>query len=111
MAYGTATELARILLLSSPSAAQTTALQRVLDAATIEIDSYLGRAEPFPPDAIPELVTQVAYERAAEHWKTEQSPFGIVATGGESPPAVAARNAWTRHARTLLPLKESWGIA
>jgi hypothetical protein len=53
----------------------------------------------------------VNLERAVDHWKAEQSPFGIVALGGESPPSYSGRNSWRRHANTLLPLKEAWGCA
>jgi len=109
VAYATVAELARILQLNAPSAAQLVALQRVLDAAATEIDKYLGLAEamPSPP---PALVVEVNLERAVEHWKTEQSPFGIVVLGPESLPTYSGRNPWSRHARTLLPLKESWGV-
>ena len=110
MAYADAAELARILQLGNPSAAQTTALQRVLDAAATEIDKYLGLADPMP-DPPPALVVEVNLERAAEHWKQEQSPFGFVVLGGEGLPAHASRDSWRRHAATLLPLKESWGVA
>lgn len=110
MAYAEPAELARILQLSNPSAAQSEALQRVLDAAAIEIDSYLGRLDPLP-DPTPALVVEVNLERAVEHWKQEQSPFGIVILGGESPPGYSGRNSWSRHAQALLPLKQSWGVA
>jgi hypothetical protein len=112
MAYAPADELARILTLTAPTAAQETALQRCLDSAAEEIDIYLG------PDVVgafadkpPALVVEVNLARAVEHWKQEQSPFGIVALGGDSPPSYAARNTWRRHAQTLLPLKASYGIA
>jgi hypothetical protein len=110
MAYAEVAELARILQIGTPSAAQSEALQRVLDAAATEIDSYLGRAEPMP-DPPPALVVEVNLERGAEHWKQEQSPFGFVILGGESPPGMASRDSFKRHAATLLPLKESWGVA
>lgn len=109
MAYADAVELARILNLNSPSPAQEAALERVLEAAATEIDRYLGLADPMP-EPPPALVVEVNLERAVEHWKQEQSPFGIVVLGGELPPGHAGQNAWRRHARTLLPLKESWGI-
>ena len=72
MAYGNVTELARILTLTSPTAAQTAALQRCLDAAAWEIDAYLDRTTPLTDTELP-VVTEVNYERAAEHWKQEQS--------------------------------------
>jgi hypothetical protein len=110
VAYASTAELARILQIQSPSPAQETALGRVLEAAALEIDKYLGLLEPLA-DPPPALVVEVNLERAVEHWKQEQSPFGIVVLGGELPPGHAGQNAWRRHARTLLPLKESWGVA
>jgi hypothetical protein len=109
VAYATTTELARVLQLSSPTPAQTVALQRCLDAAATEIDSYLAPDAPyFAP--YPALVVQVNLERAVEHWKQEQSPFGIVVLGGETAPGYTSRNSWRRHANTLLPLKTSFGV-
>lgn len=109
VAYADVTELARILQLSSPSAAQTVAMQRCLDAAAAEIDSYLAPAAPYYPP-YPPLVIQVNLERAVDHWKSEQSPFGIVAMGGEAPPSYTGRNSWRRHANALLSLKSSFGV-
>jgi hypothetical protein len=109
-AYATVDELARILQLGTPSAAQLEALQRVLDAAALEIDEYLARPAPFAAP-YPALVVEVNLERAVDHWKAEQSPFGIIALGGEAPPSYSGRNSWRRHASTLLPLKEAFGVA
>lgn len=111
MAYAPADELARVLQLSNPTAAQQTALQRCLDAAAEEIDSYLGAdvVAGFP-DPPPGLVIGVNLARAVEHWKQEQSPFGIIALGGDTPPSYSARRSWQRHALTLLPLKNTFGV-
>jgi hypothetical protein len=111
LAYAAVEELARILQLGPPvSAAQLEAAQRVLDAAATEIDAYLALdaplAEPYPP-----LVVEVNLERAVDHWKAEQSPFGIVALGGQDAPGYSGRNSWRRHANTLLPLKQKFGLA
>jgi len=107
MAYASADELARILQLGSPSAAQTTALERVLDAAATEIDAFLGLSVPLT-NPYPALVVEVNLERAVDHWKAEQSPFGIV-MGGDTV-SYSSRNSWRRHAYTLLPLKEGFGV-
>lgn len=109
VAYATTAELARVLQLTSPTAAQTVALQRCLDAAATEIDSYLAPDTPYTAP-YPALVVQVNLERAVEHWKQEQSPFGIVVLGGETAPGYTSRNSWRRHANTLLPLKTSFGV-
>src|SRR4029077_14634385 len=100
---GTVTELARILALTTPTAAQTAALQRCLDAAAWEIDAYLDRTTPLTAAELP-VVTEVNYERAAEHWKSEQSPFGIIVSG-DTAPSYSSLNRWKRHANTLLFLK------
>ena len=112
MAYGDVTELARLLRIGSPTAAQTTAMQRVLDAAAEEIDWELGYTAVSPaPDPPPPLVVEVNYERAVEHWQQGQSPFGIIGLGAETIPVVAARDSWYRHARKLAPLKAAYGVA
>jgi hypothetical protein len=108
--YATVDELARVLQLSSPSAAQTAALNRVLEAAASEIDLYLAPAAPYSAP-FPDLVVEVNLERAVDHWKAEQSPFGLIGLSGEGPSTFSARNTWKRHAITLLPLKESFGVA
>ena len=108
-AYATVDELARILQLTTPTAEQLVALERVLDAAATEINSYLGWDLPVAPP-FPALVVQVNLERAVEHWKQEQSPFGIIAMGGDTPPSYTSRNSWRRHANTLLPLKQEFGV-
>lgn len=110
MAYATADELARILQLAGPSAAQTVALDRCLESAASEIDSYLALTVPLTAP-YPDLVVSVNLDRAADIWKSEQSPYGIVNLGGETAPAYPSRSSWRRHASRLLPLKEAFGIA
>jgi phage gp36-like protein len=110
MSYATAAELARILQLQAPSAEQTVALQRVLDSATTEIDAFLGRTDGPFQTPYPALVVEVCLERAVDHWKAEQSPLGIVSLGGDAGSGFAARNTFRRHASTLLPLKEGFGV-
>ena len=110
MAYATDTELAGILKVNATS--NEDALNRVLDAAALEIDSEIGATMGFSddPQALA-LLAEVNLERAVEHWQQMRSPFGIVGLGGESIPLVTARDSWERHARKLAPLKESWGFA
>lgn len=116
MAYGDVTELARRLKISSPSAAQTVALQSALDAAAEEIDWELAGSVGFdPPPAVapyPALVVEVNYDRAVEHWQQGQTPFGIAVLGGEGIPILTARDGWYRHRLKLRPLKTAgYGIA
>jgi hypothetical protein len=107
--YVDVVELARVLQLQSATPAQATAMLRAINASSAEIDSYLAPDAPFFPP-YPALVVQVCLERAVYHWKAEQSPFGIVALGGEAPPGYTGRNSWRRHANALLPLKTSFGL-
>jgi hypothetical protein len=110
VAYATPTELARILKINTPSADQTTAMERVLTSAALEIDAELGRAGRFS-EPYPSLVVQVNLERAVEHWRQQESPFGLLGLGSEMGPSFASADSWKRHAQKLSPLKDSWGFA
>lgn len=110
MAYAPVDELARVLQITAPTAAQVTAMQRALDGASFEIDQYLAPDAPYA-DPVPALVVEVCVERSVEHWKQTQSPFGIVVLAGDAPPAYARRASWMPHANKLLPLKHSFGLA
>lgn len=110
MAYASEAELARILQIQAPTAAQTAALSRVLGAASEEIDAYLGRADPMP-DPPPAIVVSTCLDWASDFWKQEQSPYGIIVLGGESPLGYPGRDPFRRHKLKLLPLKEAFGIA
>lgn len=110
--YGSVTELAQILKVRASDRAA--ALRRVLESASIEIDSEIGTADitgtEVPYGAPPALVVEVCLERAVEHWKQEQQPWGIVGLG-DLAAAYTPRDTWDRHAHKLSPLKASWGIA
>ena len=91
MAYVAIAELQRVLQLPNPTAAQTDAMQRALDAAAEEIDWELGYSPDAPaPDPPPPLVVQVNLDRALELWKT--IPFGVVPSGPDIVPTFAARD-------------------
>lgn len=106
-AYATLTELKLILRITDTE--RDDDLQRVLDAAADEIDAELGLTEPYT-DA-PAIAAQVNLERAVEHWKQQQSPFGLIGLQGEGGAAFASSDSWNRHAQKLAPLKETWGFA
>ena len=128
MSYATVEELARVLPLRSVTPAQGTAMQRVLDTASAEINSEIGTSWPdvgsasFPvwdgsgnyigtPDALAAaLVFEVCLERAVEHWQQQESPFGVIGLG-DTVPTMSAKDTWDRHAYKLMPLKHTWGIA
>lgn len=107
--YATAAELAGILHVTAAS--NTTALERVLAAASAEIDAELGRGAPYSESDVPDLVTEVALERAVEHWQQMKTPFGILGLGADTTATYTARDSWDRHAHKLAPLKAAWGIA
>jgi len=105
--YGSESELALILHVNEAS--NTTALTRVLTSASAEIDAELGRESAFTD--VPALVTEVALERAVEHWQQMKSPFGVIGLGAEAGPTLTATDSWNRHANKLAPYKQSWGVA
>lgn len=120
MAYADADELARVLKLRSPTPAQQEALDRVLDVAAGEIDSEIGFT--LDDDGNQEtplsgwqlaLAAEVNLERAVEHWRQQESPFGVLGLGTEfgGGSERTARDSWERHAHKLAPLKQGWGIA
>lgn len=111
--YGSVIELFRILKIRTPSAEQTTAAERVLLAAAGEINSEVDLAS---TDSLSgwqiALATEVCLERAVEHWRQQEAPFGLIPLGGEMGGAErTARDSWERHAHKLAPLKGQWGLA
>lgn len=110
--YASVAELAQLLRVSATD--RHDALVRVLKAAADEIDSEIGTADinavATPYSNPPALVREVNIERAVEHWRQMQAPFGIVGLGDELS-VYTARDSWDRHAHKLAPLKASWGLA
>jgi len=110
--YASVSELAGILRVNASQ--RHASLLRVLESAAAEIDSEIGTADIFgatlPYAAPPALACEVNLERAVEHWKQVQSPFGIVGLGDDVA-MYSARDSWDRHAHKLQPLKGGWGIA
>lgn len=110
-AYATVTELARILKIRTPTAAQEVALTRVLSVAAGEINAEVDREADNPLSGWErDLAAEVNLERAVEHWQQMESPFGIIDLGAAGP-SFTARDSWERHAHKLAPLKETWGFA
>ncbi len=109
--YATVDELARLLKIPNPTAAQTAAMQRVLLMATGEIDAEVDRS--VDDDALAgwqlSLTAEVCLERAVELWRA--APFGIVGIESEFGPTHTARNSWERYAHMLAPIKTQWGVA
>jgi hypothetical protein len=112
MAYAESSELARILKIRSPDSDQTTALERVLDAATAEINAEIN----LDADSVldPEqtaIAEDVCLRRAAELWMLQEVPLGIAGIGSEMGATHLARNSWDKYAYDLAPLKGQWGLA
>lgn len=110
--YASATELAQLLRVQESQ--RHAALVRVLKAASDEIDHEVGTADitgaTTPYSNPPAVVREVCLERAVEHWKQMQAPFGIVGLGDDAA-TYTARDSWDRHAHKLAVLKGSWGLA
>ena len=108
--FATVSELARILKIRTPTAEQESALERVLIAASGEVNSEIDLADASTLSGWQlALAAQVTLERGAELWKLQEVQFGIV-MGSEFGATHMARNTWDKHAYTLAPLKEQWGI-
>lgn len=112
VAYATVSELARILKIRAPSDEQTDAMERVLLAAAGEINSEVDLASDEGLSSWQlALAAEVNLERAVEHWRAQESPFGLLAIGVDVPAERTAQNSWNRHAEKLAPLKSQWGFA
>jgi len=110
--YATVDELARILKIRAPSAEQEAAMTRVLLAAAGEIDSEIDLDDDSDLGGWQlALAQEVNLERAVEHWRQQESPFGLLGLGVESGVAFASKDSWGRHAEKLAPLKDQWGLA
>jgi hypothetical protein len=111
-AYIDTDELFRVLKLRSPTDAQIAAGQRVLDAAALEIDKELDLVTPYDEltNPAPQLVVEVNLERAVEHWRAEEAPFGVLGFDSTMP-TPTARDSFERHALKLAVLKGQWGVA
>jgi hypothetical protein len=110
--YASVSELAQLLRVSASD--RHNSLMRVLKAAADEIDSEVGTADingnVTPYSNPPAIAREVNLERAVEHWKQMQAPFGIVGLG-DAESVYTARDSWDRHAHKLALLKGQWGIA
>lgn len=111
-AYATVSELARILKIRTPTDEQTNAMERVLLSAAGEINAEIDLAA---DDGLAgwqlALAAEVNLERAVEHWRQQESPFGLVGLGPDIPAERTAQDSWNRHANKLAPLKGQWGLA
>ena len=107
MSYATVDELAAALRVPV-NAGNTDVLQRCLDAAAEEIDHCIDRIDPAPPDD--PLLNRVNVLRGVEWFKSNDAAFGVI--GFDDAGALQApRDGFARHAATLLPVRQQWGVA
>lgn len=108
VAYATVETLAAQLKVNAET--RRVDLQRVLDAAAREINTEIGyNLDTTADEKDLALVATVNLSRAADLWVIEGLPVGVIGLGGETP-FLTPRNSWERHANTLAPLKQSWGL-
>jgi hypothetical protein len=110
VAYAEATELARILAIRSPTAAQTAAMERKLDVATGEIDREID----LDADAVlsveaQALLEDVCLRRAAELWSLDYNALGVLTS--ELGPTYLARDSWKKYSIELWGIKDQFGFA
>ena len=107
MSYTTVEELGAALG-KTITAANSSGYQACIDAATQEIDHFVNRTEPIPDgDA---LANRVCLLRAVEWAKSNDAAFGVVGFS-EAGSLMAPRDGFARHGKTLIPLKEKFGVA
>jgi hypothetical protein len=111
-----------VVLRGSFNSDQQEGLQQCIDAATAEIASEVDPVTgTLGIIATPEgerdwntyekaLANRVCLARSVEWWKANDSLFGIVGSA-EIGALRAPRDGFSRHARSLGPLKEQWGFA
>ena len=112
MAYATVDELAAALR-TKVTAENTAALQACLDAAAEEIDHAVDwQTKPTQPIELPAdpLLNRVNILRGVEFFKANDAAFGALSFG-EVGVLQTPRDGFQRHAFTLIPLKQQWGIA
>jgi hypothetical protein len=109
--YATVDELARILKIRQPTAEQVEAMERVLLAAAGEIDAEVDLPSGGLSGWQVALAAEVNLERAVEHWRQQETPFGLMVVGVDLPAERTGQNTWDRHAAKLAPLKGQWGMA
>lgn len=109
--YATVEQLAAKLSISGARLqANSDDLERVLNAAAVEIDKEIGGPLLSPTDAELDLLGTVNLGRAQDLWVIEGLPAGVIGLGGEMP-MMTPRDSWARWANMLAALKEDWGLA
>lgn len=103
MSYADATTLGRKLKVNADTYADD--LQRVLDAATLEIDREINGPILSPSDEQLALLETVNLGRAQDLWVIEGLPAGVIGLGSETP-LLTPRDSWARWANMLAPVRD-----
>ena len=116
MAYAEVDDLAAALRVRvTPE--NTPALQACLDAAAAEIDHDVDWKDPTETPHYPEgdqrlaLLGRTNIVRGVEWWKANDAAFGVIGYSEVSGALQAPRDGFARHAVTLTPCKQRWGLA
>lgn len=107
MAYATVEELAEALG-KRVTPELTPKLQKCLDAAAVEIDHYIDATDATAPDDA--LANRVNLLRGVEWFKSNDAAFGVIGYS-DTGSLQAPRDTFARHGRSLVPLKQKWGLA
>jgi hypothetical protein len=106
--YGTTEELFRRLKIRTPTPDQETAADRILVAASGEVNKKMGRLTDLTTAELA-LATEVTLERGAELWNESEVPFGAIGLDNPSGPVFVSRH--SRALQKLTANQESWGAA
>lgn len=108
-AYATVEELAAALRIRV-NAENTPTLEACLSAAAAEIDHEIDRVDVVEDAVQLALANRVNVLRAVEWFKSQDAAFGVIGFD-QSGVLTSPRDGFARHAYTLTPLKQQWGIA
>jgi hypothetical protein len=105
--YGSTDELFRRLKIRTPTAEQQAAADRILVAASGEVNAKMGRETGLAAWELA-LATEVTLERGAELWIESEVPTGVIGLDNPSGPVFVGRQ--SRALPKLNVLQESWGV-
>jgi len=108
-AYATVDDLAQAVRVQV-SAKTSPLLEAALAAATVEIDHEAGRRSDDPIPFDDPLAHEICIARGVEWYKANDAAFGALGFDGTGVLAVPT-DPFARHATTLVPLKQTFGIA
>jgi hypothetical protein len=109
VAYATADELAAAVRVTVGSK-NSDLLAACVNAASAEIDHECNRYEDSPIDDDDPIAHMVCIARGVEWYKANDAAFGALGFDGTGV-LRAPDDPFARHAATLIPLKQQFGIA